>query len=159
MKVNITVGSSGHINGYLNIDPITGSDDQEGDAVKCDVRNLDGLVMDSQCHEIIAENVLDYLTVTDATAALSNWTKKLRHKGRIIVGGTDAYEASKQFSQGVISLSQYNYIVHGSMGSPWEVKLSHNTVSSLESSLKFLGIKILKKRINGLNMVIEGERT
>ena len=92
MKINITVGSSHFINGYLNIDPITGQDGGEAQAIKADIRNLDDLVMDSECHEIIAEDVLDFLEKEDAKIALSNWARKLRHKGMIIVGGTDIHE-------------------------------------------------------------------
>ena len=157
MKVNITVGSSHHLNGYLNIDPITGGE-EGAEAVKCDIRNLDNLVLDSQCYEIIAEDVMDYLTMEDASLALSNWVQKLRHGGKIIIGGTDIYEASKQFNQGVIPIRDYNNIIHGTMDHPWEVKLSHNTVANLEAGLRLHGIKILKRRINGLSMVIEGER-
>ena len=158
MKINITVGSSHFINCYLNIDPITGQDGGEAQAIKADIRNLDDLVMDSECHEIIAEDVLDFLEKEDAKIALSNWARKLRHKGKIIVGGTDIHETCKQFFHKVIPLEDFNKIIHGTLENPWEVKLSHNTLLGLQEELEGLGIKILKRRINGLNMVIEGER-
>ena len=158
MKINITIGSSHFINGYLNIDPITGQDVEGAEAIRADVRNLDNLAMDSECKEIIAEDILDYLEKEDARAALSNWVSKLRHGGKIIVGGTDIYEACKQFYHRVIPLDEFNRIIHGTLENPWEVKLSHSTLFELETELKRLGIKILKKRINGLNMIIEGER-
>ena len=158
MKINITVGSSHVMNGYLNIDPITGQDIEEAQIIRADIRNLDDVAMDSECREIIAENVLDYLAKEDSKIALANWVKKLRHKGRIIVGGIDAYEVCKQFYQRVIPIEEFNIAMHGSLENPWEVKLSHSTLSELENQLRSLGVEILSKRVNGLNMVIEGER-
>ena len=55
MRVSITVGANQFKNGYLNIDPISGELDG---GTKADVRNLDEVVMDSECVEIIAEGVL-----------------------------------------------------------------------------------------------------
>ena len=54
MKINITVGSSHVMNGYLNIDPITGQDIEEAQIIRADIRNLDSVAMDSESREIIA---------------------------------------------------------------------------------------------------------
>ena len=59
MRVSITVGATEFKNGYLNIDPISEEggekvgaryhQDSFDGSVKADVRDLDDLVMDSEC--------------------------------------------------------------------------------------------------------------
>jgi len=168
MRVSITVGATQFKNGYLNIDPISeeggekaGSryyqDNYDG-SIKADVRNLDDVVMDSECMEIIVEDVLDYLVFDEARAAIEHWIKKLRHGGKIIISGTDSYEVCKQLAQRTIDIEHFNHLIHGEFTQPWDVKLSHMSISDLQNELESHGIKILKKRVNGFSMVVEGER-
>ena len=155
MRISITVGADQFKNGYLNIDPISGELDG---GVKADVRNLDEIVMDSECVEIIAEEVLDYLELESAKAAIAHWIKKLRHGGKIIISGTDYYEVCKQAMQKTIDINQFNHLIHGGFVQPWDVKMSHMSINDLQNELNSHGIKILKRRVNGFSMVIEGER-
>jgi predicted SAM-dependent methyltransferase len=155
MRVSITVGANQFKNGYLNIDPISGELDG---GTKADVRNLDEVVMDSECVEIIAEGVLEYLEFESAKAAIAHWVKKLRHGGRIIISGTDYYEVCKQIMQRTVGVNEFNNLIHGGFTEPWDVKMSHMSINDLQNELKSNGIKILKKRVNGFSMVIEGER-
>ena len=157
MRVSITIGAEQFKNGYLNIDPVAAEAGVEG-SVKADVRNLDDLVMDSECVEIVAEDVLDYLVFEEAKAAIAHWVKKLRHGGKIIISGTDACEVCKQVVQKTIDINEFNHLVHGEFSQPWDVKMSHMSIESLQNELESHGIKVLKKRINGFSMVIEGER-
>ena len=168
MRVSITVGATQFKNGYLNIDPISeeggelvGSryhQDNFDGSIKADVRNLDDVAMDSECVEIIAEDVLDYLVIDEARAAIAHWIKKLRHGGRIVIYGTDSYEVCKQLMQRTIDIDQFNHLIHGEFTQPWDVKMSHMSIGDLQNELESHGIKILKKRVNGFSMVIEGER-
>ena len=159
MRVSITVGETEFRNGYLNIDPISGSDSGDaGGAIKADIRNLDEIIMDSECVEIIAEDVLDYLVRNDAIVTLQHWVTKLRKGGKIIVGGTDSFEVSKQFCQKIIGVDEFNTIMHGGFSQPWDTKLSHTSLEDLQQQLESYGIKIIKKRVNGFRLVIEGER-
>ena len=48
MKVRITVGEQEKLNGYTNVAPIT-----KFDGLSIDIRNLDDLVSDAECTEII----------------------------------------------------------------------------------------------------------
>jgi hypothetical protein len=168
MRVSITVGATQFKNGYLNIDPISEEggelvgtryhQDNFDGSIKADVRNLDDVVMDSECVEIIAENVLDYLVFDEARSAIAHWVKKLRHGGRIVIYGTEPYEVCKQLIQRTIDIEQFNHLIHGEFTQPWDVKLSHMSMSDLQNELESHGVKILKKRVNGFSMVVEGER-
>ena len=159
MRVSITVGETEFKNGYINIDPISGSDsgDAEG-AIKADVRNLDDIIINSECIEIVAEDVLDYLVRVEAISTLRHWVTKLRKGGKIIIGGTDAFEVSKQFCQKIIGVDDFNAIIHGEFSQPWDTKLSHMSLEDLQQQLESYGIKIIKRRVNGFKFVVEGER-
>jgi len=156
MKIHISVGRDFTKPGYLNIDPITGQNNEV--SVKADIRNLDELVADAECVELVAENVLDYLEASEADQALRNWVKKLRRGGKIIIGGIDAHQISKMFYYKEISIEKFNLLTHGQFSKSWDVLMSHTTIEDLQQKLKDCGIKILKKRIDGFNLVIEGER-
>ena len=153
MKVSITVGSPFRKNGYLNIDPIT-----KPDGLDVDIRNLDDVVDDAECSEFIAEDVLDYLESSEADKVLNHWIGKLRRGGKIVVGGTDVYEASKMFYQQKIDLEEFNKLVHGAFSQPWDVRLHNVTLEYMQSKLENAGLKVTKKRLDGYRIVIEGER-
>jgi Fe2+ or Zn2+ uptake regulation protein len=48
--------------------------------------------------------------------------------------------------------------MHGNFEEAWSVKLSHTTMEDLVSFLESQGIKVTKKRLQGVNMLVEGER-
>ena len=168
MKINILIGGTDYKSGYINIDPtlkrksesiaLENSNDDQSNIVKSDIRNLDDIVSDSECKELIAENVLDFLELSESRAVLSHWISKLRHGGKIIVGGTDIYEVCRLFYKQAIDLNTLNAIIHGDFSQPWDVKMSHSTMENLQEFLQSEGIKIIKKRIQGFKMIIEGER-
>ena len=168
MKINIIIGSSNYKSGYINIDPtlkrkgelveLENSNDDQSNIVKTDIRNLNDIVEDSECKELIAEDVLDFLELSESRTVLSHWISKLRHGGKIIVGGTDIYEVCRLFYKQAIDLNTLNSIIHGNFSEPWDVKMGHSTLEDLQEFLQSQGIKIIKKRIQGFKMIIEGER-
>ena len=103
MKVRITVGEQEKLNGYTNVDPIT-----KFDGISIDVRNLDGLVSDAECTEIVSEGVIDYLDRRDFILAINNWVKKMRHGGKIVVTSIDALEVAKGFLKRNILFTKYS---------------------------------------------------
>ena len=159
MKINITIGSKETKNGYVNIDPITGSTEPEkNQSIKADIRNLDSIVDDSECTELIAEDALDFLESKEALTTLSHWIKKLRHGGKIVVGGIDAYETCRLFFQQKIDLQSFNALIHGDFSSPWDVRLSHLTMEELSNYFIKHDLQILKKGVEGFRMFVKGER-
>ena len=168
MKINITLGGTGYKAGYVNIDPtlkrlgediiLENASDDQTNVIKADVRNLDDVSLDNECLEVVAEDILDYLQINEARSVLSHWISKLRHGGKIIVGGTDIAEVCRMFYKRAIDLESLNEVLHGSFQESWSVKLSHTTMESLASFLESQGIKVTKKRIEGFKMIVEGER-
>ena len=54
MKLRITVGAEDKLNGYTNIDPVS-----QFDGLNVDLRNLDAIVSDAECSEILADEIID----------------------------------------------------------------------------------------------------
>jgi len=153
MKIRITVGEQEKLNGYLNIDPIT-----KFDGLAVDIRNLDEVVSDAECTEIISEDVIDFLEKEESMISLSHWIKKLRHGGKIIVTSVDAREVSRSFYRKEIDIEIFNKAVHGNFSEPWDVRLSHSTLEELSRFFESQNLKVTKKRINGIKLIVEAQR-
>ena len=153
MKIRITVGEKEKLNGYLNIDPIAKFDD-----LSVDVRNLDDIVSDSECTEIISDGVIDFLNRKDFALAIKHWVKKMRHGAKIIVTSIDALEVAKSFSRKKIDTEVFNKAIHGNFSEDWDIFLNHTTLEELSSILETLGLTVTKKRINGIKLTVEAER-
>lgn len=153
MKIRITVGEKEKLNGYINIDPIT-----KFDGLSVDVRNLDSVVSDAECTEIISEGVIDFLNREDFVLAINNWVKKMRHGGKIVVTSIDALEVAKSFSRKKIDIEVFNAAMHGGFSEGWDIFLSHTTLEELSSVLERFGLIITKKRINGIKLIVEAKR-
>ena len=153
MKIRITVGETEKLNGYINIDPIT-----KFDEIAIDIRNIDEVVSDAECTEIISEGVIDFLEKEESMEVLSHWIKKLRHGGRIVVTSIDAREVSRSFYKKEIDIEIFNKAMHGNFSAPWDVHLSHSTVEELSDFFESQNLNVTKKRINGIKLIVEAER-
>tara|TARA_Y100000593_G_scaffold83590_1_gene157700 strand:- start:14031 stop:14495 length:465 start_codon:yes stop_codon:yes gene_type:complete len=153
MKIRITVGDDQKLSGYTNIDPITKFDD-----LSVDIRDLDEVVSDAECMEILSDDVIDYLEKEESMRVISHWAKKLRHGGKIIVTSIDAHEVARSFYRKEIDVQTFNKAIHGSFTQPWDVRLSQTTLEELSSFLESNGLQVTKKRINGIKLVVEAER-
>lgn len=147
MKINITIGGS-EKSGYLNIDALK----------DLEIRNLDEYVDPAECFEIVAEDIVDYIPKQELSSVIDNWVSKLRHQGTIVVGGTDAFEVCKMFSQNSINLVELNTLLHGEQSQGWDVRLNQLTLEAVCEELEKRGLRLLKKRINGFKFSVEAER-
>lgn len=164
MKINMTVGQRSLLNGYLNIDPTYKTDgilSKESIGLnikKADVRNLDGLAEDAECTEIIVNSVYDFLNLEDAIKSIKHISTKLRHKGKIVLIGSDARELCRKFIEGSIDIINFNEELHGSFQETWDVKMSHFTMETMSELLESLGLKVTKKRLENYNYLVEAIR-
>lgn len=152
MKLYITVGTE-PMSGYTTIDPSGG----EG-KTSCDFRSLDNICGQAECKEICAPEMMDYVHCGEVMNVLKNWVSKLRHGGRIVVGGTDLYEVSKGIVAGQVDTVNSNKTIYGSANLYPFVKIGMYTRHDIESILLELGLKIDKKRVNNRCYVVEAVR-
>ena len=151
MKVNLIL--DGHpLSGYVNIDPHGFGEESK---VVGGVENLDEFVEDSEATEILALDIIDFLPPDLVLPTIQHWITKLRHGGKIVIGGKDLWQISKALYYKIINTKQANEAIHGN-----EKKLRHNqlTMEELTSILEKQDLKILKKRINSLDMSVEAQR-
>ena len=164
MKINMTLGQRSLLNGYINIDPTYSTDgilSKENinlDIKKADVRNLDELADDAECTEIIVNSLYDFLNLEDAVNSIKHLSKKLRHKGKIVLIGSDARELCRKFVEGSINIINFNEEIHGSFEETWDVKMSHFTMESMSELLESLGLQVVKKRLDNYNYLVEAIR-
>ena len=139
MKVNLTVKGD-TISGYVNIDASAG-----GDIVE--LKEID----DSEATEIIASDVINFVTLDSIERLLDGWIKKLRHGGKMIIGGVEVDEVCKAFMHRAIDLQTFNQFMHNG-------RTSHVPIHDLEKMLTQKGLVIEKKRIDSFNMILEARR-
>ena len=97
MKLRITVGAEDKLNGYTNVDPVS-----QFDGLNADLRNLDAIVSDAECSEILADEVIDFIRQEEVYPILDHWINKLRHNGNIFVSFYDTRQIAKAFFRGFL---------------------------------------------------------
>lgn len=156
MKLNLLYGHGDHLQEYININPFAL---EETDNIRIsDVKNLDKIVENAEATEIIASDVIDYLALNEINPTLDHWISKMRHGARLVIGGCDSYDAAKALVQFEIDLETFNMLVHGTQDQPHLFKRMCLTLPGLCEYLTDHGLKIIKKRRNGLNYVVEAQR-
>ena len=159
MKLNLIYGRGDILHTHLNVNPFT-EEVVEGKIVRADVKNLDKLVDMAEVEQLVALDVIDYLPVVDIEKTLKNWVSKLAHEGKIVLGGVDLYEVSKAMVQYRMDVSEANLLLHGEQTKPYLIKRISFTSLGLSDFLsEVYGLKILKRRINKFNFIVEAQRT
>jgi hypothetical protein len=155
MKVNLLYKSNNLLSGFINIDPFSSKEDIESNKkIQGNIGDLDWVVEDSECTQIIAEDVLNYFAGPEVDQVIENWVRKLRHKGTIIIGGVDLFEVCRGIDGRYIDLVNANILLYGEDGE----KKSILSSIDLSKALRNLGLKIIKNRCNSYKYIIEAER-
>lgn len=158
MRINLLYLEEGARAGFVNVSPFA---TEETDELKIGdpTFNLDKLVDDAEATEIIANDVIDYLPASIVMDVLDHWVGKLRHGGRLVIGGTDLYEVCKGFTTYALDVHQANAHLHGhAADNPQYIKKITLTALGLSNFLATLGLKIVKKRVTGYHFIVETER-
>ena len=154
MKVNLII--NGHsLSGHVNIDPYGFGDSSK---VAGDVFDIGHAVQDSEATEILAHDIINFTEYSKIDSVILNWVSKLRHGGVIVIGGKDLWHVSKCYSQRLINTEEFNKAVFGNQEHKKDYRQSHVTMTEVVSKLESLGLKVLKKRVNGYEMVVEAVR-
>lgn len=152
MKIKLSVNDK-PMNGYISLDPVP-ADPSIQPAFSGSFADLTAVVNMAECTEILADDILDYIHISDMYNVVQHWCGLLRHGGKIIIGGTDIAEVAKAIAIKAIDNKQANLILHGSRVR----KASQISMDDLVSLLKSFDLKITKKRLNGMKMVVEAVR-
>jgi len=157
-KINLIYGKGDVLHTHTNINPF--ANDADGETIiRGDISNLDKYVDDAELFELVAEDVIDYIPMSETQKTLNNWISKIRIGGKIILGGVDLFEACKGVSLRHIDTLQANMILHGTQEKPYLVRKSSFACDELCDYLeKNGGFKVIKKRTDSYAMVVEANR-
>lgn len=128
MKVNV---GNGEIRGYLN------------QPEQLDLNDVD----DASCTEILAPSVVNVIHYTKIQGVLTQWYRKLRLGGIVILGGYDLVEFSKAVIRYEISKEEKNSIIAGSG--------SFFPLDEITQLVQMIGFKIKKRQLNGIRYTLE----
>lgn len=112
--------------------------------------NLD--VDDNELEEILALNVIEYAPRNMFEGILQHWVSKLAHKAKLTVSFADLYTVSRLCFLQTLNVQQVNEILHGNG------KQNNLTVPQLTQILERLGLRVLSKKLDGIQATIEAER-
>lgn len=152
MKLHLSINST-PINGYTNVSPTGGEN-----TVLSRIDNLEGIVDEAECTEILAEDVMDFFPASRILDILKYYTSKLRHGGKIIIGGSDFQSVCKCIITKRLDAVEANKILYGTQNSTWEFKSGMISLDDLTDLLRGLGLKIIHKRLNNCKMCVEAVR-
>lgn len=145
--MNLLISLGPPIKGYININPMEGKD----------FYNLEG-IEPASCFQIVADGMIDYIPLDKIVPVLNYWITRLRHGGKIVVGGTDSMEVCRRYYSGEISTLEFNESVHGTHDSAWNFKQSQSNLMEITEVLQTIGLKIIKRKLIKHNYIIEAER-
>jgi len=156
-KVNLIYGIGDVMHTHLNINPF--AEDESDVIIRADITNLDKYVDDSELKELVALDVIDYLPMEKTESAISNWIKKIRIGGSVVLGGVDLFEVSKSLCQYRIDITEANMLIHGEQKKPYMTRRANFTAIGLSEYLQErFNLQIIKKRINNYKMIVEARR-
>ena len=143
MKINITIEPY-IIGDYKNISAVD------------NIYEIPASIADvAECKEIIAEELIDYIPVDNMLEVITHYVSKLRLGGKIVLGGTDIIELSKDILHQNKTMIEANHEVFGDPRFPKRGFLALNDVAAI---LSHLGLKITKQRLDGSKFIIEAIR-
>lgn len=111
-----------------------------------------------ECEEILALNILEYLPRLMTEGVLKEWISKLAHKGKIILSFVDCYTVSRLFFLQQFGANEFNLLMHGEMTKGWDDKKQNFTLPQLAQTLETFGLKVLSKKLDGVQATIIAER-
>lgn len=143
MKINITTDPY-ELSGYENVALTT-----------TDVYTPFNLQADQgECTEIIAEEIIDYISIDDLLDIVTHYVSKLRHGGKIILGGTDIIELSKDILRQNKTMVEVNHEIFGTSN----LKKGCLALNDVVTVLSHLNLKITKQRLDGTKFIVEAIR-
>lgn len=153
MRVNLLLNEP-PIVGYTNIDVAIPTSTE--DKIAGNVFNLDALVDDGECDEIIARNIINLCPVKDVGKVVKNWVNKLQHGGTLTVGTVDLKELSRAVHLGVVDVPTATQVLFGDQENIW--RKSVMDIEILEALMERYGLKVINKSFDGIIGLVSGQR-
>lgn len=119
------------------------------------VKNLDAFAENGECEEVLAINILEYISCSNLEKFVLHLASKVAYGGKIVINGLDYMEISKMAVRQDFNVAEFNRLLFGTGSQPKESCITMNAITGI---LQSNGFKILKKRLNGYDFSIEATR-
>tara|TARA_Y100001938_G_scaffold147611_2_gene229209 strand:- start:2397 stop:2879 length:483 start_codon:yes stop_codon:yes gene_type:complete len=156
-KINLIYGVGDVLHTHTNINPFDNNADGKM-IIRDSVTNIDKYADNAELLELIATDVIDYFPAQETEKIISGWISKIRLGGKIVVGGIDLMEVCKAFSSYSIDNNFANVLLHGQQNPQYMIKKSTSMALIVASFLQSNGFKVIKKRIENYQMIVEAKR-
>lgn len=140
------------IKGYIHVDPFPATENVPSYNGTLDTINLDGIVDNNECTEIVAGELVSFVSVENIFAVLNHICMKLRHGGRITVGGIDARMLALGIFNGGVDPAEFNKVIFA------EGHKSILPMNDIALLLARIGLTVTSRELNGVNYLITAER-
>lgn len=121
--------------------------------------NLNDICEDSECVELIADDILGYFPGKQVNSVLHLWIKKIRIGGHLVITGIDLVEVMRGIQGRSINLTEANILLYGNQETAYEFRASCLTGLELAKIIKNIGFKIVKNSIENFRYIVKVERT
>lgn len=151
MKVRIGYNQPS-IKGYIHIDPKPQTENIPAYTNSLENLNLDGIVDNNECTEIVAGELINYIPVEKVFGILNHVCMKLRHGGKITVGGIDARLLALGIFNGGLDPAEFNKTIFA------EGHKSILPMNDIALLLSKIGLVVTSRELNGVSYLITAER-
>lgn len=117
--------------------------------------HLDDVCENNECEEINASNMLDFVAYAKHKEFILHLISKLRHGGKLIIGGTDLISLSLNTFNKNLSTEKVNELLFGSTDQP--VKIGITCLEHVRNIVLSTELRITKQ-ICELNFILEAVR-
>jgi hypothetical protein len=105
---------------------------------------------DNECENILANEIIDYVSIENIMSVVQQIVKKLRLGGTLVIGGTDIRLFAKNVSNCLIGEGEASQII--------KEKLSMTNPQKIIGLLSQLGLKVQSSIISGVHYEITAVR-
>jgi hypothetical protein len=134
------------INGYNSIDLATQA---------IDFNNMDAVCEAAECIEMVLDEVLNFIDLQQIPGVLTKLISRIRKGGKLILTGFDINELTKSYTNGILSIADFNLVLFGNGRIKKISTFSHNDIQNIVVSN---GLKINSVDIIGGKFTIIAKR-
>lgn len=156
LKLNLTLNNQNTLAGYINLDAMIFEPGTS--RIKIDLVQLDKYIDDSECKEILVNNILMYLDTEKIDTAIEHWIKKLAKGGTITFIDLDITNVFLAYQKGELDINQFNKLIYGNQRHIFDFKKSGLDMYIVSETLKNKGLKIVEKSFNNFNFLVKAQR-
>jgi len=136
MKINICFNKNNtYLNNYINTNIDNGDE-----YLKCDLEDLSAIVDNGEAEEILAINVLNYVSHKKLKKTVLNWYKKLSYNGILTIYFLDFIEICRLITVGSISYDEAKNLLFG---------IQDEENEFFKSGISLLELKSIFEEVNG----------